>query len=445
MLNDPLQIEKYIRRNYPRFGVNKLQQISRLAYEIAKREKVSFKGLFPQDKSEEKENFSKIKSRLLLRRYPGLSLEESLSAAHLPDIDINHRYRQKIGKRVEIDFTEVFIEKDVADSELAIHVRKLFPKAEYKTISLYRDHIKGKDFSLADYNQRLKKLFLVKENFDFILDCPCTKDAVGCGYNILNLGMGCGYECVFCFLQSYTNSPGIVLPANIGDFFLKLQESKKPLRIGSGQFTDSLMFDHITNYSKGIVEFFNNHQKHTFEFKTKSDNVGLLLSQKPRGNILVSWSVNPQPIIDDNEFYTAPLGKRLEAAAKCAKAGYGIGFHFDPIIYYLGWERAYCDVIEQIFMKIPQESIKWISLGCLRMTTAQKQAIENRFPENKILDGELILGFDNKLRYTFDLRREIYKKMHGWIRSCNREVSVYLCMEEKKMHESALIPSMDWH
>jgi spore photoproduct lyase len=37
-----------------------------------------------------------------------------------------------------------------------------------------------------------------------------------------------------------------------------------------------------------------------------------------------------------------------------------------------------------------------------------KPVIERRFPQNKILDEELLLGYDNKLRYSFLRRQELY-------------------------------------
>jgi spore photoproduct lyase len=40
-----------------------------------------------------------------------------------------------------------------------------------------------------------------------------------------------------------------------------------------------------------------------------------------------------------------------------------------------------------IFDIVPNSSIKWISLGTLRMPAYQKIIIENRFPETEILNG----------------------------------------------------------
>ena len=36
----------------------------------------------------------------------------------------------------------------------------------------------------------------------------------------------CAYECVYCILQAYINSPGIKIAANIEEFFDKFKEYK---------------------------------------------------------------------------------------------------------------------------------------------------------------------------------------------------------------------------
>jgi len=249
----------------------------------------------------------------------------------------------------------------------------------------------------------------------------------------VNLGSGCGFECTYCYLQDYINSPGIVIPANIEDFFEEFRKYKQDIRLGSGELTDSLLFDHITGFSPLIVEFFKNYPKSTFEFKTKSVNIDNLLKVTPAGNIVVSWSVNPPNIIDAMEFYTAPLEDRLQAAASCIKAGYKVGFHFDPIIYYKGWERDYEALVNRIYDVIDDNKIEWISLGTLRLTSRLKRIIENRFVENTILDEEFTNSHDGKLRYPFALRTQVYKKMKEWILARSSHAPIYLCMEEKDM------------
>ncbi|MFH1245662.1 MAG: hypothetical protein V1662_04180, partial [Candidatus Omnitrophota bacterium] len=262
----------------------------------------------------------------------------------------------------------------------------------------------------------------------------CTKGALGCGYHILNLGFGCIFDCDYCFLQGYVNSRGIILSSNIDSFFEKFSCYKKAgMRMGTGEFSDSLVLDEITRYSIPIIEFFRKQENVVFEFKTKSVNVKNILEARHSGNIVVSWSLNPQSVIDENEFFTPSLKQRLTAALKCVEAGYKAGFHFDPVIYFDSWEKEYALLIEDLFTKIKPKHIAWISIGTFRFSPALKQVIERRFPENSILNEELLLGFDNKLRYPYQLRLGIYKKMIELLTKHSSKLNLYLCMEDISM------------
>jgi len=205
------------------------------------------------------------------------------------------------------------------------------------------------------------------------------------------------------------------------------------MRIGTGEFSDSLMLDHITEYSLPIVDFFKAHPEVRFEFKTKSKNIDNLLKIRHSGNIVVAWSLNPQRIIDENEIFSPSLEGRISSAKRCVEAGYKVAFHFDPVVYFKGWEKEYKRLITRLFASIKPRDIAWISIGTLRFNPKVKQTIEMRFPENKILDEELVRGFDNKLRYPYGIRYKIYKSMLEMLFKHSRKLPVYLCMEDASM------------
>lgn len=153
------------------------------------------------------------------------------------------------------------------------------------------------------------------------------------------------------------------------------------------------------------------------------------MSIKGAPNIIISWSLNPQELIDSQEFGVANLKERLKAAKQVRKNGYSLAFHFDPVIYSNNWERSYMQVIRQLYTCL-EPGFKWISIGSLRGTRRLKNASEARFPEKNIFYGELLLGSDKKLRYPKFIRKEIYSNMVKWIRSYDTKTPVYLCMED---------------
>jgi len=425
---------------------NQLKDLERLIFEIMRRENISQPTILgylrqkaPLDKYQGRNRFFCLKQTLIERRFP-------LTAAH-EKIDTKKVFLTQVRLPLKDSWTvgscfkphSIYVEKEVKNSYLADNFQKRFPDIPLQTLNRYSDYLQANKFSL----DQLKKpiVFIIKEKWDFIKPCPCTKGHVRCGYWIFNLGFGCPYDCSYCFLQQYANFPGLLLPANIDDFFEKFdafaKKLKKPIRIGTGEFSDSLALDHITEYSTKLIPYFKR-KNVFFEFKTKSSVIGNLLTMNPPKNIIISWSLNPASIIEQEEKGTASLLERLEASRQAQKAGYTIGFHFDPIIHSSGWQPLYEQLVNTLY-EYCKPPFAWISLGTLRCNRALKTKAELRLRQTNIFYGELLLAEDKKLRYPLFLRQDIYKKMHSWIREHDQKTPLYLCMEDKNSH-AALSP-----
>jgi spore photoproduct lyase len=149
---------------------------------------------------------------------------------------------------------------------------------------------------------------------------------------------------------------------------------------------------------------------------------------------VISWSLNPVSVASCQEFGTASLIDRLKAARQVRTWGYPVGFHFDPIIHFEGWQEQYAELIEML-PEYVRDGIAWISLGTLRFYPALKPIMENRFPQSDIVYGELILGKDGKMRYPDSLRVDIYRKILKMLGQKYPQANTYLCMEPKDIWE----------
>ena len=427
--NIPL-ISSNIQQKFPFFGINKIRELTRLVFEISKRDNKSYIDVI---NSIQEKSYEKVKEFLLKERYPKTYSVSKKENFYLPDINLTDEQAKLIPEK--FNPKKIYYTKDVINSFLYNRIKLLYPNSKFIEIESLKNFLKKEKFSIEKYNNRRENLFLVNEKYDFFKPCPCTKNVKCCNYSILNIGYGCLYECSYCFLQGYQNVAGIILPCNLPDFLnrdkIKSVDNKMFFlpRVGSGEFTDSLIFDDITLFSNDIVKFFKENKDISFEFKTKSTNIDNLLKLGGSSNIVISWSVNAEQMIKENEHCTPSLKERLEAAQKCVKAGYSVGFHFDPVILYQDWKNGYKKAIENIFDFIDGKYIKWISIGSLRMVASLKKVIENRFLDNKILDEELLLSHDNKLRYDYNTRIKIYSYLVNLIKNQDSNVVVYLCME----------------
>jgi spore photoproduct lyase len=166
-----------------------------------------------------------------------------------------------------------------------------------------------------------------------------------------------------------------------------------------------------------------------FEFKTKSAQIDTLRRIAPAPNLVVAWSLNPPEIVRRHERGTASLEERLVAARRLQDAGYKLAFHFDPVIRFPGWPRAYTNLVEQLFSAVDPARIVWISLGSLRFPPSLGRIMEQRLPGTPLLREEMVRGQDGKLRYLRPLRTRLYRTVLGRIREIDPEVFCYFCME----------------
>lgn len=274
-----------------------------------------------------------------------------------------------------------------------------------------------------------------------IRPCPCAVGHISCDYVVISHILGCPYNCSYCFLHTFYGRDEIVIYDNEDDIIAQVADymraAETSLRIGTGEFSDSLALDKETGLSRRLIEFFAGQNRHLLELKTKSSEVDHLLGLDHKGKTVFAWSVNPEKIVESDELGSVSLSDRITAAKKCVEAGYPVAFHFDPIIFYSGWDKDYKDVVDLIFCSIDPQNIAWISLGALRYDPDLRNIIEERFPRSRITFEKLDMGEDGKMRYSKPIRIEIFQKMQEFIRSHSKEVYVYLCMENADMWKAA--------
>ena len=421
-------------------GQNQLHNLARLIFEITRRENAApekiiayLKENAPIEKYSGRNKFIALKNTLIEYRFPQTSKRGKIDDARVFLSKLRNPLTDNWQIKTNFKPLKIFVEKGAEKSRLLTNFRRKFPDTSIEELDYYSRYLKKNKFTISQLKKPL--IFIIKEKGDFIKRCPCTKEHLRCGYWIFNLGFGCPFDCSYCYLQQYSNFPGITLPANIEDFFVSFDKFyknlKKPIRIGTGEFCDSLALDDITEYSKLLIPYFS--QKDVlFELKTKSDRIANLLTLKPSKNIIISWSLSPEAVIKNEEKGTASLTMRLKAAKKVQDAGFGVGFHFDPIIHSKEWEKLYAELIRKLYSQI-KHPFAWISLGTLRCQRRLKTITELRFPQSNIFYGELFLGADKKLRYPEFIKEKVYQKIIKGIRLYDKKTPIYLCMENRQI------------
>ncbi len=284
-------------------------------------------------------------------------------------------------------------------------------------------------------------LYLTENKGAFIKKCPGTKFYTCCDYTILNIATFCNMDCSYCILQTYFHPPVLQFFVNQKRLFSEIDSvvaEKKITRIGTGEFTDSLIWEKITGISKGMVTVFAKQNHAVLELKTKTTNIGNLKNLSHNKKAIIAWSLNTDRVILEQEKNTTLLDARLKAAFKCQSWGYPLAFHFDPLFIYDGCEDEYKDVIRRLFDHVLSENIVWISIGTFRFMPSLKHIVAKRFPKSKIIYGEFILGSDGKMRYFKPLRIKLYKTIIDSIKRFAPDVTIYFCMEDDEVWQKTM-------
>jgi spore photoproduct lyase len=254
---------------------------------------------------------------------------------------------------------------------------------------------------------------------------------------LIHHAAGCPFDCQYCFLQSYAESPIPTLFVDRGEI-LREVESTLASSDGEGYFhggqhTDFLSLEAIAPFVPPLVRLFRRVPRARLELRTKAASVESLLQLDPPANVILSWTFNPQSVIDLYEYRTSSAESRLHAARLCQEAGFRIGIRLDPIIRHEGWEKEYRELLERILEKLDPAGISSCVLGGLRYKPRIDAIIRRRFPRSRLPLGELLPGPDGTLRYFRPMRIEMYRKLVDWI---GDRVRVFLCMEPEEVRRA---------
>lgn len=282
-----------------------------------------------------------------------------------------------------------------------------------------------------------RRLLLSRYQGSWMRACPGTAQHVCCNLWTINPGEGCPFDCSYCYLQSYLlRNPTLKLYVNTADMLNEVEQRissarGRLFRITTGEVVDSLVWDYLTESSGELVPFFARQENAILELKTKSDHVDNLLKLKGEhhGRTVISWSVNAESVCRSEEVHTASLDERIDAACRVVDAGYRVGFHFDPVVHFPGWEDEYKASVRKIFSSIKVENVAWVSVASLRYAPQMQEVMRERFPQSDLPYGEQFLAKDNKLRYIQPLRFKVIDFVWKQLKSISPDMPVYMCME----------------
>ncbi|MCP4295323.1 MAG: DNA photolyase, partial [Proteobacteria bacterium] len=217
--------------------------------------------------------------------------------------------------------------------------------------NLLKSRVKDYSSFTGNSNEIQPIKYVTTENSDTVLgSCPVASEKTRC-CNLLTLDVvnNCGFDCTYCSIQSFFDGNRVYFQKNLKEKLDSLElDPDKKYHIGTGQSSDSLMWGNHMGILDDISDFAVKNPNVILELKTKSKNVGWFLENEVPPNIIITWSLNTDTIIENEEHLTADLTERLLSARKVADKGIKTGFHFHPLVYYRGWEGEYSEMFRKL-------------------------------------------------------------------------------------------------
>ncbi len=344
-------------------------------------------------------------------------------------------------KRIKRVFIEKKEKKSFIVQNFLKNYKKYIPEVNITYINDFSKFYKEKKNFL-----KRDDLFLVENKGEFLKICPGTKNYVCCGYWVIDIGNNCLYDCKYCILQCYFPIPSQIIYTNIEKLDLELDKKYKEtprLRIGTGEFTDSLILEPLFESAPFLIKMFKKYPQFFIEFKTKSIFINTVL-ENYSPQVILSWSLNTDFIVKKYEINTPSIEERLLAAKIASEKGFKLSFHFDPIIYYPDWQKGYLETIRKLFEYIKPENITYISLGGFRFIPELKKFILESKDLCPFIMHDYIIAKDGKMRYIYNERKEMYKLIIKTIRKYAPKLTLYFCMESEEMWQDCFNEDMNY-
>lgn len=254
----------------------------------------------------------------------------------------------------------------------------------------------------------------------------------------------CPYNCHYCYLAGTPGvkfSPTVKIYTNLPEILAKVEEvstrQKEPTGFYLGKLQDALALDPLTGYSRVMIPFFTKSEKARLILLTKSANVANLLDLRHGGHTTLSWSLNSPAICREFERNTPSVERRIRAMEACAAVGYPIRAVIMPLIPVDGWKKIYAEFLSELLQRV---SVDRLTLGGICSYRTAHALMERKLQCGNAISRNLVTlktkTTDGRLRYSPELRTQLYSHLVQEARRWRPDLTVSLCLEENRVWES---------
>lgn len=317
----------------------------------------------------------------------------------------------------------IYIEKQALELPQTKKILEKFKNIKPIIIDNYKN-IFDKSYKNLDVK---KSLILAKLNSKSVSEAPAWYWHTLSSF-FFKTWLNCVFDCSYCYLKWAFKNENIVLFLNYEDikneisekiFYLQKKFPETTHWFYSWDYSDIVWINNLSWFTEEFIPFFEKFPKNIMmEIRTKSANIKPFLDLwfVPK-NTEISFSLNPQILIEKYEKGTASLEKRVEAINILLEKWYKVWLRFLPILPVKNWKEIYSEFVEYIEKNIDMSKIYSSFASWLLYTKKDYNKILQKYPDLDIL---YMLELENSdfYRESKVFRNEVYSMFKKLDKNC---------------------------
>jgi spore photoproduct lyase len=269
--------------------------------------------------------------------------------------------------------SHIYVEKKVQHHVRTQKILEKIPSGKVVLIDHYKDVFCRKKQRVALQNESPALILAAKEGRLIYEGAPVCQSFGNEFFYYTSCVMNCIYNCEYCYLKGMYPSGNIVIFVNLEDIFREVEEilTKHPVYLCVSYDTDLMALENLTGFVDEWIHFAQNHDDLRIEVRTKCGRNDLweqwqpLLPQK---NVIFSFTISPQKVVEQYEHRTASLTQRLACAKTAMEKHFPVRLCFDPMIYCPDWRTEYERMMNQVEETIDLKCLYDVSVGSFRIS-----------------------------------------------------------------------------
>lgn len=271
----------------------------------------------------------------------------------------------------------IYLESKAKNYSLTQNILSKFSNASIIEIDHYKNI-----FDKNIWNRKLSNaIILAKQEHISILPTPPNYWYPGKAFFFKSV-LNCMFDCEYCYLKWAFKTPFPTIFVNYEDIQNAIEEKINSLRKSgyndtiyfyASNYSDIQWLDEMIHFNQSFIPFFEKFPNVLMESRTKSSNINSLLqlnneTMKHFKNTELSFSLNPQSIIDSFEHKTSSLDQRIDAINTLLSDWRKVWIRFLPLLPVENYLPIYTEFITYVKEKIDINRINSIFIWSIIYT-----------------------------------------------------------------------------